>query len=301
MSKLPRLTIITPSFNQAAYLEQTIRSVLDQGYPNLEYIIVDGGSTDGSVEIIRRYEDRLAWWVSEKDRGQSHAINRGLERMTGDIWAYCNSDDYYLPGAFQEVIRIFQAIPGTRWVTGPGAYVGQDDKLKESLVPTPISGLREFFDRWGEKWRPIGIQPSTFMHRDLLSNGPFREDLHYCMDFEFGLRQWIHGLRPEYTDRVISHARLHPASKTVADGPAGRFDDERLKVISEILPHLSPLEKHSAVRVIKTLRLSRDFREISAQSSKLRRCMRAIGMIGNHPEMLKSRLWWGFLRRQITG
>src|SRR5215472_7727613 len=96
---LPRITVVTPSFNQGQFLEATLRSVLDQNYPNLEYIVCDGGSTDNSVEVIQRYQDRLAWWVSEKDKGQSNAINKGFAGATGDLLAYINSDDTFAPGS----------------------------------------------------------------------------------------------------------------------------------------------------------------------------------------------------------
>src|SRR5687767_14913471 len=120
----PRITIVTPSFNQAQYLEQTLRSVLDQDYPNLDYIVVDGGSTDGSVEIIRRYADRLSWWVSEKDDGQSHAINKGFARAGGEVFGYINSDDILYPGALDAVARAYGA--GAEWMIGWVMTVEQD-------------------------------------------------------------------------------------------------------------------------------------------------------------------------------
>jgi glycosyltransferase involved in cell wall biosynthesis len=121
----PKLSIVTPSFNQAQYLEETILSVLNQKYVSLEFIIIDGGSTDGSVDVIRKYENRLSYWVSEKDNGQAHALNKGLERATGDIVAYLNSDDLYLPGAFESVINYFREHPQCEWVCGDTFMFGK--------------------------------------------------------------------------------------------------------------------------------------------------------------------------------
>ena len=125
----PKISIVTPSFNQAPFLERTIRSVLDQGYDNLEYIIIDGGSNDGSVDIIRKYSGRLAYWVSEPDGGQSDAINKGLRRASGDWLAWQNSDDVYYPGAFASLGEASGAHPGASLITGDMAMIDLDEAI----------------------------------------------------------------------------------------------------------------------------------------------------------------------------
>ena len=138
---LPKISVVTPSFNQAPFLERTIRSVLDQGYDNIEYIIVDGGSNDGSVDIIRKYSNRLAYWVSEPDRGQSDAINKGLSRATGDWLAWQNSDDVYYPGAFASLARAAAVYPRAHLITGDMAMIDLEDRrLHEQRYVRPTYG-----------------------------------------------------------------------------------------------------------------------------------------------------------------
>src|SRR6266576_1298377 len=133
----PKISIVTPSFNQGRFLEETILSVLNQNYPNLEYIIIDGGSTDETVDVIRRYEDRLAYWVSEKDRGQVHAINKGIEKTTGDLFGFINSDDLYLPGTFSAVAEYFESHPQAEWVCGDTIMfeAGREYEFIPTVVP----------------------------------------------------------------------------------------------------------------------------------------------------------------------
>jgi glycosyltransferase involved in cell wall biosynthesis len=178
----PKISIVTPSFNQAKYLEQTICSVLDQGYPNLEYIVIDGGSTDGSVEIIKKYADRLTYWVSEKDHGQSHAINKGFSRGTGKIFAWINSDDYFYLGALDTAARAFAAHPESSMVTGIADCLDGDDLYRVQVAPVVTH------ESYAE--RKVGIaQPSTFFKADLFrAVGGLDESLHYVMDLDLWLK-----------------------------------------------------------------------------------------------------------------
>jgi glycosyltransferase involved in cell wall biosynthesis len=217
----PKLTVITPSFNQGRFIERTIRSVLDQGYPNLEYVIVDGGSTDDSVEIIRRYEDRLAWWVSEPDDGQSHAINKGLERTSGEIVAYLNSDDYFLPGAFDRAAAALQHSE-RGWLAGGALDIEEGDPPKRLRVwrPKPPSYCEGRLR--GRHWWmlvPWHVpQPSCFWRRELFDRfGPFRLDMHYAFDAEFMLRLAFGGEMPELLpDDFLAVRSVHPEQKTYA-------------------------------------------------------------------------------------
>jgi glycosyltransferase involved in cell wall biosynthesis len=182
----PKITIITPSYNQGQYLEETIRSVLLQNYPNLEYIIIDGGSNDNSVEIIQKYSEYITYWVSEPDRGQTHALNKGIERATGDILAYLNSDDYYLPGTLFKVAEYFLKFPKTDLLHGRCCYVNeQGKKIGEQFGN--IQSLVEILDLWGVWWQQRQfVQPEVFWSRQITNRvGKFREDLHYVMDYDY--------------------------------------------------------------------------------------------------------------------
>jgi glycosyltransferase involved in cell wall biosynthesis len=209
----PRITLITPSYNQGAYLEQTIRSVLDQQYPNLEYFVIDGGSTDNSVEILRRYESRLSYWVSEPDQGQSHAINKGLALATGEIINWINSDDYLEPFSLFKVATAFKQ-PQTLVVCGRGNII------REGKPPIISKGTDVYPDNLPKTigWARID-QPQTFFHaRAITRLGPLDERLHYLMDRDWWIRFLLmYGLkRIVKIPDTLSNFRLHEASKTVS-------------------------------------------------------------------------------------
>ena len=207
----PRITIVTPSLNQAAFLERTIRSVLEQDYPEIEYLVFDGGSTDGSVEILRRYGDRIAYWESVPDAGQSHATNKGLERATGEIVGWINSDDYYLPGALATAATAFEEKPGAEWVCGACRYLHADGSLDVVSRPHLPHGPRSAWAH--EPW--YVPQASSFWRRTTLERvGGLREDLHYAMDVDLGLRLALSGILPVIVDKELAVRAHHELAKS---------------------------------------------------------------------------------------
>lgn len=224
----PTITIITPSLNQGQFLEQTIDSVLSQGYPSLEYLIIDGGSVDNSVEIIKKYEKHLAYWVSEPDTGQSNAINKGLKRSTGEVINWLNSDDYYEPGALKIVGEVFK----DPFVS---AFCAKSNIVKDGNILRKSSGT----DVYDSLEKTIGRaridQPETFFRNKAYTKvGLLNEQFHFVMDREWWIRYLLeyglHGIVK--SNECIVNFRLQPNSKTVSQ--SNRFNIETIGIYHAI-------------------------------------------------------------------
>ncbi|MBN1937683.1 MAG: glycosyltransferase [Anaerolineae bacterium] len=209
----PRITVITPSYNSGKFIEETITSILNQDYPNLEHIVVDGGSTDGTLDVLRAYRDQIRW-ISEPDRGQSHAINKGLQMATGEILTYLNADDLYEPGALRRVVAFFEDHLEASWVTG-----------KCRMIDAKGCETQKIFTWYKNLWlricsyRVLQVmnylsQPATFWRRKVAEVvGPFREDLYYTMDYDYWLRIGQH-FKLTFVDDYLASFRAHVQAKT---------------------------------------------------------------------------------------
>ena len=208
---LPLISIVTPSFNQVLYLEKTIRSVLGQDYPRIEYIIVDGGSKDGSVDIIKKYADKLAWWISETDEGQTDAINKGFRRATGQILAWLNSDDTYEPGAVSAAVNYLQAYPDVGMVYADCNFIDGQDRVigKFGAVQTDYKRLRQGY---------VHIpQQTMFFRADLWREvGPLDPSFYFAMDYDLWVRIASRAEIKYLQGQTFANFRIHTSGKTIA-------------------------------------------------------------------------------------
>jgi len=219
------VSIITPSFNQAAYLEQTILSVLEQDHSHIEYMVVDGGSTDNSVDIIRKYESKLTWWVSEKDSGQADAISKGFARATGEVIAWLNSDDYYLAGAVSAAVKIFEEYPEVVMLYGDMLAVDEHGKTFNRLNYKQLT-LEDLLC-----FQIIG-QPAVFMRRSILrTTGGLDPTFHFLLDHHLWIRIARYG-KILHVNQTWAAARYHAEAKNRAR--AAEFGREAFRILDTV-------------------------------------------------------------------
>lgn len=209
----PLVSIITPSYNQAAYISQTLTSVLEQSYQNIESIVMDGGSTDGTIRILRLFGPRCHW-VSQHDGGQSAAINAGLAKCSGDIIAYLNSDDYYLPGTLKTIVRLFEQHPEKNWIVGDCLIVDENGHEIHSMIRRFKKLIRAHYRPW-----MLGVinpipQPAVFLRASAIEAvGVFSESLQYTMDYDYWVRFQARWGTPLFSPKPLAAFRIHAHSK----------------------------------------------------------------------------------------
>ncbi len=244
----PRISLVTPSFNQGHLLEETIRSVLLQNYPNLEYYVIDGGSQDGTVDVLRHYQPWLTGWTSERDRGQSHAINKGFQRVGGELVGWLNSDDLLEPGALAQVAAVYREHPEADVIYGDSLYVDAANRPVAQRSPAAPFDFHRLLQH------NLIPQPSAFLARQAL-RPPLRvrEDLHFIMDYMLWLELAERGCRFHFVPEVWSRYRLHDQSKTCS--ALFRFQHEVLQFV--YTPRLraspAPPERQAIRRGLQTM------------------------------------------------
>jgi glycosyltransferase involved in cell wall biosynthesis len=247
----PKISLVTPSLNQGRFIEETIQSVLSQNYPNLEYLVMDGGSTDNTLDVLKRYSSQLKW-ISEKDTGQTNAINKGLRMASGDILAYLNADDLLLPDTLLKVARLFMEYPNTMWITGQCRIIDEDNREIRRLITV-------YKNLWLRLSRPGLLlitdyisQPATFWRASVMSEmGYLDESLHYVMDYEYWLRLYSK-YPPMFIPEYLAAFKIHLQSKTTSTGHKNVFINEERVIIQRHTSSRSLILLHNLHRLLMT-------------------------------------------------
>lgn len=247
----PKISIVTPSLNQGGFIEETILSVLSQEYPHLEYLVMDGGSSDNTLKVLEKYSGRIKW-VSEADAGQTNAINKGLRLTDGAILGYLNADDTLLPGSLWKVAEVFTQHPDAMWVIGKCRIVDEkNDEIRKSITSYKNLLLRM-------SGFPLLVmtnyisQPSTFWRRDVLNSvGFLDESLHYVMDYDYWLRLYSRH-SPAFIPDYLASFKIHPSSKTTSTGYKNVYIEEERRVIRRYTGSHGLLLLHDLHRLFMT-------------------------------------------------
>ena len=246
-SEWPKISVVTPSYNQGQFIEETLRSVLLQNYPNLEYIVVDGASEDSSLKIIRKYQKHISFWMSEPDRGQSEAINKGFSMATGNIVCFLNSDDLMTPNTLFKVALFFLNNLEADFICGQTKFINKNS--------AHVVGFEELFrvelnDSTMTETCHIA-QPSTYFRSKVFSDiGYFNESLKFCFDYDFWLRAFLSSSSFHSTNEIFSYFRLHDSSKTIMSYKEGYFDRDFISIYESALlrERLTSAQKRGLLR-----------------------------------------------------
>jgi glycosyltransferase involved in cell wall biosynthesis len=302
--KWPKISVITPSYNQGKFIELTIRSVLLQGYPNLEYIIIDGGSSDETIEVIKKYEQHITYWVSEKDSGQTNAINKGFDKATGEILCWLNSDDIFAPDALKTVAEKMKE-RDVLWLAGGATQIEIDGSL--TIIYDPEKQID--FSRWvwkmarGQSY--IMPQPSVFWSRKVWQEcGPLDESLNYVFDHDFFIRITHKFGAPLVLGNTLSYFLFHERSKSGIDQSSNvsvfPFCEERLKTALKNSIYLSML--HRLLIWFTTKQTSARFYFLSSKKKLNKHANKIVFVFDcliKHPIIIFDRMYLGFIRKRL--
>jgi glycosyltransferase involved in cell wall biosynthesis len=297
-----RISVIIPSFNQGQFIEETLRSVIDQNYPALELLVIDGGSTDGTVEILRKYSDRITFWESTPDRGQSHAINKGLARATGDVWSYLNSDDLLCEGALGRVADCF-ADPSIDWLAAVSSTFDEVGDRGE-VRPHPTKSIREVLTPWNRTVEYVfPCSNVCFMRRSVYERiGGFDESYHYSMDMELYTRARFAGYLMHTIPDVLGRWRWHAESKTLREGRAYRFLEEELRIAETFADRLPQGDRCQLLRDVaeqsRWFLVRRALHE-NPNGPRWRKLCRLLSDAISTPSLLTFRPWLGAVKKQV--
>lgn len=294
-----RSYIIIPSYNQGQYIEETLKSVLNQNYEGVRIIVIDGGSTDNSIDVIEKYESDIYYWISEPDRGQTHAINKGLEQVKEGVWSYLNSDDLLAPESLEKLAIAFKD-PEVQWVGGISTIFDGSEE-KGIIDPKLPYSDKDIISPWSRHHKYVfPCSNVSFMRKEVIDQiGAFDESLDYSMDIEYYTRAYFAGINPYYIDDVLGYWRWHKESKTMNRGLAYGFRQDEILIAKKYQKKLSNNDQKILKKEIEKEDLWLPLRKLGYENNRNLSINTLLRLLIKNWKYMIFRPWWGHLRRTV--